>query len=503
MADKLAERVRSTRQGRGGDPAAGREVDRRPDEAALIEAVRKMQTEFAKAMGPIRGEAAEQLVRDATTEIRRNPKLALCNRASVLGGLMTMAQLGLRIGVLGHGWLIPMWNDKRREQMATLIIGYKGYTKLAYNAAALRDLRSRTIFAADEYGIEYGTEERLIHRPAMTADRGEPIGYYCVVNLNARQPGQPGGKIFHFRSQAEMEAHRDRYAMSREFDWSSGKPKAKFNPDGSPIITGPWRDNFEEMAWKTEWLTIARFVPMSADLELATFADGTARLDLSANNRDAAATGERLGDTIVDGDVVEAEAAAAEAEQRERVVVSEAPRETAEDGTTGAPRQDDTPDEPAPATDEPTAEQAPDDLLGRLQDSIPAGRTRQAAIRGLYAAMKPCGITNDVGVIVMVAALNDWTFDSDNPADIQPVPGSLDGFSEAQLRTALDQLAGWRQQGDEAAMCELLLQHRPDQDHPVWEQAERARAEHENSKRPSSRRGRKSKEEEGSDGSAG
>jgi hypothetical protein len=82
------------------------------------------------------------------------------------------------------------------------------------------------------------------------------------------------------------------------------------------------------------------------------------------------------------------------------------------------------------------------------------------------------------------------------------VPGSLDGFSEAQLRTALDQLAGWRQQGDEAAMCELLLQHRPDQDHPVWEQAERARAEHENSKRPSSRRGRKSKEE-GSDGSAG
>jgi len=485
MADDLAGRVRSARR-RGDDSAAsnGREVARQPDDRALIDAVRKMQTEFAKAMGPIRGEAAEQLVRDATTEIRRNPKLALCNRASVLGGLMTMAQLGLRIGVLGHGWLIPMWNDKRREQMATLIIGYKGYTKLAYNAAALRDLRSRTIFAADEYAIEYGTEERLLHRPAMTADRGEPIGYYCVVNLNARQPGQPGGQIFHFRSQAEMERHRDRYAMSREFDWSSGKPKPKFHDDGRPIITGPWRDNFEEMAWKTEWITIARFVPMSADLELATFADGTARLDLSPNNRDAAAAGDRLGDTVLDGDIVEQEAAADAEPERETVTV----RATE---PTEPPVDERSPDaDPEPAGDAATATQQA------------RGWTRQRAIRALYAAMKPCGITQDVAVIVMVAALNDWTFDSDNPGDIQPVPGSLDGFSDEQLRAALDQLSGWREQGDESAMCELLLQHRPDTDHPVWEQAERARAEHEDAKRPSRRR-KVTEEKEGTDGSGG
>jgi len=475
MADDLAGRVRSARR-RGDDSAAsnGREVARQPDDRALIDAVRKMQTEFAKAMGPIRGEAAEQLVRDATTEIRRNPKLALCNRASVLGGLMTMAQLGLRIGVLGHGWLIPMWNDKRREQMATLIIGYKGYTKLAYNAAALRDLRSRTIFAADEYAIEYGTEERLLHRPAMTADRGEPIGYYCVVNLNARQPGQPGGQIFHFRSQAEMERHRDRYAMSREFDWSSGKPKPKFHDDGRPIITGPWRDNFEEMAWKTEWITIARFVPMSADLELATFADGTARLDLSPNNRDAAAAGDRLGDTVLDGDIVEQEAAADAEPERETVTVR------------------------ATEPTEPPADERPPDADPEPEQPPPSAEvgSRQAMIRALFAAMKPCGISDVEAVIVLVCALNGWDFDDADHA----IPGSLDDISDEQLTHAMRLLGQWRADGDEAQMCSLLLEHRPDPDHPVWDRVTAARREHERTKAPSSRRGRKSTTKEGTDG---
>lgn len=487
MADQLAQRVRDARRGGGDQPTGnGAQVDRRPDEKTLITAVRAMQAEYARAMGPIRGAAAEQLVRDAVTEIRRTPKLAVCNQASVLGGLMTMAQLGLRIGVLGHGWLIPMWNEKRREQMATLIIGYKGYTKLAYNAAALRDLRSRTIYAEDEYGIEYGTSEQLVHRPSMKADRGDPVGYYCVVNM------QSGGQVFHFRSQPEMERHRDRYAMSREFDWSGRRPVPKLRPDGTPIITGPWRDNFEEMAWKTEWITCARWVPMSSDLELATFADGTARLDLSPNNTDAAATGDRLGDTIVDGDVVEEAARAAEPDpepERERVEVQR-----------GEPAAD----EPPPATRGEPADEPPapvDDAATAGQTVAPQPWTRQRAIRGLYAAMKPCGITSDVAVIVMVAALNDWTFDSDNEGDIRPVPGSLDGFDDAQLRNALDQLSGWRQEGDEAAMCDLLLQHRPDNDHPVWAQAEQARAEHENSKRPSARQGRRAtKKEEGTDG---
>jgi recombination protein RecT len=480
MARDLADRVHSARRGRGDDPAAGngREVARQPDDKALIEAVRKMQTEFAKAMGPIRGEAAEQLVRDATTEIRRNPKLALCNRASVLGGLMTMAQLGLRIGVLGHGWLIPMWNDKRREQMATLIIGYKGYTKLAYNAAALRDIRSRTIYAADEYAIEYGTEERLLHRPAMTADRGEPIGYYCVVNLNARQPGQPGGQIFHFRSQPEMELHRDRYAMSREFDWSSGKPKPKYHDDGRPIITGPWRDNFEEMAWKTEWLTIARFVPMSADLELATFADGTARLDVSPNNRDAAATGDRLGDTVLDGDIVESEAAAAEPEpERETIDVRKSEPPADERPPAADPEPDEQP--PMPPADEPAA------------------GNRQAMIRALFATMKPCGISDVEAVIVLVCALNGWDFDDADHA----LPGSLDDISAEQLTHAMRLLNQWRADGDEAQMCSLLLEHRPDPDHPVWDRVTAARREHEKTKAPSARRSRKSTtEKEGTDG---
>ena len=57
-----------------------------------------------------KGVEAAQLVRDALTAVRTNPKLAECEPNSVLGSLMTCAQLGLRPGVLGHAWLLPFWD---------------------------------------------------------------------------------------------------------------------------------------------------------------------------------------------------------------------------------------------------------------------------------------------------------------------------------------------------------------------------------------------------------
>ena len=95
MAEKLAERVRQGRQ----QPANGGTVATTDEgAAALVAAVRRMQPQYEIAVGSIRGATADQLVRDATTLIRRTPRLAECNRDTVLGGLMSFAQFGLRVG---------------------------------------------------------------------------------------------------------------------------------------------------------------------------------------------------------------------------------------------------------------------------------------------------------------------------------------------------------------------------------------------------------------------
>jgi recombination protein RecT len=492
MARDLRERVHATR-----NPATptngGTDVEPADKSKALIAQVRQMQPQYELAMGRIRGAEADQLVRDVITQIRQQPDLADCAPETVLGGAMTFAQLGLRCGVkgLGHGWLIPMYNSRKRRMEAQQIIGYKGYVKLAYQAGPLRDLRARTIFQNDHWAVEYGTDERLLHRPSDTDDRGAPIGYYCVVNM------RDGGQVFFHMSHAEMEHWRDLYAMAREMVWDPNlrRKVQKIGEDGRPVIVGPWRDNFEPMAWKTTWLRCVPWVPLSADLELATAADGTVRLDPNPTNRDAM-VGDQPDPNIVDGDVVTTAADTAEPEpepEREQVTVVGGGAPPAEPPAEERPAAAD-PEPPAGQPPEPPAEQAPEPAEPPRSGS---GRfDRQATVRWLFAAMKRCGITGDVGVLVMVAALTD------TPITAESAPGSLDAFSDEALANAAALLNGWRTgPDDDGDMCGLLLEHRPDPDSPAWDLVEQARRRHEDSKRPSARGSRSTpKKKETTDG---
>ncbi len=56
--------------------------------------------------------SAERIARIAFTEIRKNPQLLDCSQASLLGAIMTAAQLGLEPGPTGQCYLIPYRNKK-------------------------------------------------------------------------------------------------------------------------------------------------------------------------------------------------------------------------------------------------------------------------------------------------------------------------------------------------------------------------------------------------------
>jgi recombination protein RecT len=240
----------------------------RPKPPTLQDVVRRMEPEFALAAP--KGAEAQQIVRDALTAISQNPDLLKCEQRSVLGGIMTMAQLGLRVGVLGHGWLIPFrerakvngrWGDVHKAQ---LVIGYQGMIALAYRSGLVDRITARTVRANDVFEVEYGLNERLVHRPAA-GDRGEPVGYYATVKL--RGAGEP---MFYHMTHAEMLVYRDRYAM------------AKKRGDGGVVtIVGPWRDEFEAMALKTCIRQLSKFMPKGTDLAAAMAVDDTVRVDLT------------------------------------------------------------------------------------------------------------------------------------------------------------------------------------------------------------------------------
>jgi recombination protein RecT len=279
MSD-LRSRARAAAGGNGRTPAApGTDVDRRPTGKTLESQIQAMQSQFALAMP--RGVEATQLVRDALTCLRQTPQLMQCEPMSVLGALMTCAQLGLRPGVLGHAWVLPYWDNRTRKYKAQFILGYQGMVELAHRSGKIASLVGRTVYKNDTFDIEYGLDDNLIHKPSLT-DRGEAIGYYAIVKLTT------GGRAFWFMSKADCESWRDQYA-----------PRNKRQE-----IVGPWTDNFDSMAVKTCVRQLAKWMPKSTELSVALVADEGVRVNLDVDLDAAEATyhptGNEIGGAVVE-----------------------------------------------------------------------------------------------------------------------------------------------------------------------------------------------------------
>lgn len=220
-------------------------------------------------------ETSVKLIQRTIQLIRKNPKLAQCGD-SLMGGVMTSAQLGLELGVdaLGEAYLIPMWNKKKivvnprtgREQEggfdATLIIGYKGYRKLVWQSAMVSEISREIVYTNDHFKRKMGTQRHLEHWPPEDEDdRGEVRGFYATV------VNRLGGIMWDYMTLKEAEQFRDDYAMARY----QGR------------VIGPWRDNFKEMALKTILKKVLLESPMSIEdrLMLAAHVDGSVRYNTS------------------------------------------------------------------------------------------------------------------------------------------------------------------------------------------------------------------------------
>jgi recombination protein RecT len=275
MGNNLTRRVQDANN--GGN--TGKEVELQRHLGAQIT---KMKEQFQVAMP--KGMEAAQLIRDALTALRTQRNLPQCDELSVLGRLMTFAQLGLRPHVpsLGHGWLLPFWDKHSGGFKAQIVIGYKGYAALAHRTGTIASLVGREVRQQDFFDVEYGLDERLAHKPARPGPRGEVTDYYTIVKYIG------GGATFWHMSKVECEEHRDLYAMAKK--------------DGK--IVGPWRDHFDAMAIKTTFLKLARWMPKSTELEAAIAADESVRYDLSGDSLDSLFHGEKANGEFVDGEVI-------------------------------------------------------------------------------------------------------------------------------------------------------------------------------------------------------
>ncbi len=212
---------------------------------------------------------SERMLKLALGALRTTPKLTNASLSSLLGSVVTCAQLGLEPNTpLGHAYLLPF--DKREKQngqwvtvetQVQVIIGYKGMLDLARRSGQIVSIAAHEVCQNDEFIFAYGLNEELVHRPAMK-DRGPVIGFYAVAKLTG------GGYSFEFMGVDEVNHIRDKAAE---------KNRAKRDAAGNPIITGPWADNYVEMGRKTVLRRLFKYLPISIEsLAFASAVDGQA-----------------------------------------------------------------------------------------------------------------------------------------------------------------------------------------------------------------------------------
>lgn len=210
----------------------------------IFDLVERLKPEVGRALP--KQITPERFTRIALTELRRNPKLQACNAQSLLGALMICAQLGLEPGPLGHAYLVPYGSE------CQFILGYKGMIDLMWRSDMYESLSVHEVCEHDEFQFEYGLNEVLRHKPALTG-RGTVICYYLVARY------KNGGRFVYVMSVEDIEKHR---ARSR-----SGH-------------SGPWQTDYDAMARKTVVREAARWMPVSIEIQRQLAQDGSIKTDL-------------------------------------------------------------------------------------------------------------------------------------------------------------------------------------------------------------------------------
>lgn len=192
----------------------------------------------------------DHFIRSAITEFRLNPALAECSVPSVLGYFMQAAACGLEpSGTLGQAYPVPFRNKKTGQREVQFIIGFRGMLSIARRSGEISSVIAEAVHEKDEFEIEYGMEPKLVHKPCVDGDPGAFRGAYVVVRFKDANT-EP---VIKYMSKDEINKHRARSKASGD---------------------GPWVTDYEEMAKKTVFRSVFKWLPVSIEQIQASTTDG-------------------------------------------------------------------------------------------------------------------------------------------------------------------------------------------------------------------------------------
>ena len=191
----------------------------------------------------------DRMIAVALTCLNKTPKLAQCDQGSFFQAMLNLSQLGLEPdGRRAH--LIPYGDQVQ------LIIDYKGLVELAMRSGQVSNIHADVVCDADVF--EYDMGDIKTHKIDFKKDRGEMYAAYAVCTF------KDGTRKCEVMSKAEVDKIRSR---SR-----AGK-------------AGPWVTDFNEMAKKTAFRRLSKWLPLSPELRDAFDKDDDIPRDITGSIR--------------------------------------------------------------------------------------------------------------------------------------------------------------------------------------------------------------------------
>jgi recombination protein RecT len=189
----------------------------------------------------------ERVMKMAMVAASRSPKLYQCTKVSLAKAIMTAAELGLDCsGTLGSAYIIPYGAE------AQIIIGYRGLIDLARRSGKIKSIQAHIVYRNDEYRVNLGTDGTILHVPKLDGERGDMVFVYAVAELiDCSKQSE-----IMTRDQVEAIRKRSRAASS-----------------------GPWVTDYDEMARKTVVRRLCKYLPLSAEMEIALEAEQESIID--------------------------------------------------------------------------------------------------------------------------------------------------------------------------------------------------------------------------------
>jgi recombination protein RecT len=181
----------------------------------------------------------ERLARIGMAATSRNPGLMECTPESIVGAIVSCAQMGLEPNLIGHSYIVPFYNSKTGKKEAQFQIGYKGWIDLVHRTGAVSEIYAHTVHLNDRMSFKLGLDKDLTHDYDLGVDRGPIVAFYACYKL------KDGGKGFVLMSKEEIDIHRKKYSKT----------------GGS----GTWVSAYEEMAQKTVIKKLVKFMPVSIE----------------------------------------------------------------------------------------------------------------------------------------------------------------------------------------------------------------------------------------------